>query len=102
MSAISIAHEVAIEIKHGNKRWTFRQLEHALTTQLADRYLRPASRQHSVLVITLHKPRTWLAPEDGKRLSFEEVIARLQARALSLSSNATGEVTVRVVGVNLC
>lgn len=102
VSALSIASEVAIEIKHGNKRWTFRQLEHALTTQLAGRYLRPTSRRHGVLVITLHQARTWQAPEGGKRLSFEEVIARLQARAAELVSNATGEVTVRVVGLKLC
>ena len=57
--AVAIPAEVAIEIKDANKGWTVRELEDAVTTQLAEQYLRPAKRRHGVLVVSLHAPRTY-------------------------------------------
>ncbi len=99
-ASTSCTAQVAIEIKHGNKRWTVPQLERALTHQLAELYLLPEHRRHGVLVISLHRPRTWREPGTRRHLSFNEVIARLQALAEQKRRNEVGEIVVRVVGVN--
>ena len=54
IASTSAPYEVAIEVKHGGKGWTARQLEHALRTQLAEDYLKPETRRHGVLVISHH------------------------------------------------
>jgi len=100
-SAIAITAEVAIEVKNGNKRWTVLKLEDALTTQLAERYLRPVNRRHGVLVITLHRPRTWRDPINNATLSFANVVDRLTALAKTITTNDTGPITVRVVGIDV-
>lgn len=101
LSAISIASEVAIEVKDANKGWTVRELEEALTKQLAVQYLRPANRRHGVLVITLHSPRMWRDPANRATLSFAQVIERLTVLAMKISSNETGPISVRVVGIDV-
>ncbi len=99
-SAIAISVEVAIEVKDANKDWTVQDLEDALTTQLAKQYLRPANRRHGVLVITLHTPRTWRDPVDKSILSFAQVIERLTALATTITSNQSGLISVRVIGID--
>ena len=99
-SATTCADQVAIEIKHANKGWTLRELERALISQLVGQYLRPAERRHGALVITLHKARTWRDPATHATLTFEQVIDRLRGLAAGLVRNATGDVSVRVIGLN--
>jgi hypothetical protein len=66
--------EVAIEVKHGGKGWSARDLEGALTGQLAEDYLKPAKRRHGVLVVSHHGRRTWRAPENGAVLAFPMLV----------------------------
>ena len=100
-SAITIPVEVAIEVKDANKGWTILELEEALISQLAQQYLRPANRRHGVLVITLHTPRSWRDPGDNTRLSFAQVIKRLAVLATTVTSNETGSISVRVIGIDV-
>lgn len=100
VASTSAPYEVAIEVKHGGKGWTARQLEHALRTQLAEDYLKPESRRHGVLVITHHRDRRWLDVSNKKPISFSQLIAWLSDIAKTLTENAVGAITVRCVGIN--
>jgi hypothetical protein len=100
---LSSAHsidEVAIEVKYGDKGWRAVTLEHALTAQLAEDYLRPANRRHGLLVVTSHSSKRWRHPATGAMLSFNEMIAYLNSVASKLKRNAVGEVTVAVIGID--
>jgi hypothetical protein len=100
---ISSAHsidEVAIEAKHGDKGWSALTLEHALSAQLAEDYLRPANRRHGLLVVTNHSGKRWKHPATGKMLSFTEMIAYLDTVALKLKRNVVGEISVVVIGID--
>jgi hypothetical protein len=92
--------EVAIEVKHGGKGWTARDLERALRTQLAEDYLKPESRRHGVLVITHHRDRRWLRISDNKPISFSDLIAWLSGIAATITENAVGPIVVKCVGIN--
>jgi hypothetical protein len=100
ISAIGAPVELAIEIEHGGKTWSVADLETALTGQLVDDYLRTPSRRRGILVVTFHGVATWKAPEDGAALTFDAVIRRLKARALTIGSNATGLIVAAVVGID--
>ncbi|MEX3904253.1 hypothetical protein [Paraburkholderia sp. BR14312] len=98
VSSSSIDVQVAIEIKNGNMGWTVPQLERAIAHQLAEDYLRTRNRRHGILVISLHKRRTWRV--GGEVWDFAQLIAHLQSFAKSIRSNRTGAVEVRVRGVD--
>jgi hypothetical protein len=100
---LSSAHsidEVAIEVKYGDKGWRALTLEHALSAQLAEDYLRPSNRRHGLLVITNHSSKRWKHPTTGKMLSFTEMITYLNTVAVKLKRNAVGEVTVAAIGID--
>ena len=90
VASTSATCQVAIEVKHGGKGWTARQLEDALRTQLAEDYLKPENRRHGVLVITHHRDRRWLDVNDKKPISFSQLIAWLSDIAGTLTENAVG------------
>lgn len=92
--------QVAVEVKHGAKDWSARDLESALRTQLAEDYLKPDHRRHGVLVITRHNDRRWQRPRDKKRISFPELIEWLSGIAATITNNAVGSVAVKCVGIN--
>jgi hypothetical protein len=92
--------EVAIEVKHGGKGWSARDLESALRTQLAEDYLKPESRRYGVLVVTHHRDRRWLRISDNKPISFADLIAWLSDIAASMTENAVGQIVVKCVGIN--
>jgi hypothetical protein len=92
--------EVAIEVKHGGKGWTARDLESALRTQLAEDYLKPESRRHGLLVITHHRDRRWLRISDNKPVSFSDLIAWLSGIASTMTENAVGQIVVKCIGIN--
>lgn len=101
LSSASSDNQVAIEVKHGGKGWSFPDLETALTDQLSTRYLRPANRRHGILVISNHREsRFWRDPAGRTRMTFADVITRLQERAVELTINATGRIVVRVQGID--
>ena len=93
-------YQVAIEVKHGGKGWTARELELALRTQLAEDYLKPENRRHGVLVITHHHDRRWLDVNDKKPLSFAQLITWLSGIAETLTENVVGPIEVKCVGIN--
>jgi hypothetical protein len=93
--------EVAMEVKHGGKKWTKRQLEHALRAQLADDYLNPATRRHGVFLITNHGPRRWRDSETKQDLTFERLTAWLASVAASVTANSTGPVQVVCFGLDV-
>ncbi|MDB5611129.1 MAG: hypothetical protein JWP25_8029 [Bradyrhizobium sp.] len=92
--------EVAIEVKHGGKGWTARDLVGALRTQLAEDYLKPENRRHGVLVITHHRDRRWLRVSDNKPISFADLIAWLSGIAATITENAVGQIAVKCAGIN--
>lgn len=92
--------EVAVEVKHGGKGWSVRELEGALTRQLAEAYLKPAQRRHGVLLVSHHGRRTWRAPEDNTVLTFTALTARLQKLAETKVTNALGAIEVRAFGLD--
>jgi hypothetical protein len=92
--------EVAIEVKHGGKGWSARDLEGALRKQLAEDYLKPESRRHGVLVVTHHRERRWLRISDNKPVSFWDLIAWLSGIAATITENAVGPIVVKCVGIN--
>jgi hypothetical protein len=100
MSAASAPVEVAIEVKHGGKKWSTQTLESALRNQLAEDYLRPANRRHGIFVVTNHRRRGWTHPHSGQRFTFSEMITYLNEVAARITSNAAGEIAVAVVGID--
>ncbi len=92
--------QVAVEIKHGGKDWSARDLESALRTQLAEDYLKPENRRHGVLVITHHRNRRWLRISDNKPISFADLIQWLSGIAPTITQNAAGQIVVKCVGIN--
>jgi len=100
LSATQSTAEVAIEAKHGGKKWSTATLEAALRGQLADDYLRPSQRRHGLLVITNHKKRGWTHPGMGASLSFAAMIAYLNEVSDTITRNAVGDVSVSVIGID--
>lgn len=91
--------EVAVEVKRGMS-WTVRKLERALTKQLAEDYLKPATRRHGVLVVSYHRRRTWRDPDTRATLSFHDLVKRLQMLTASVVRNEFGPVQVRTFGID--
>ena len=101
LTAHTTPFQVAIEVKNGRKKkWTVRALREALAVQLAEKYLKPASRRHGILVISNHGPRTWIHPETGGRLEFKMLIDLLQNHAETIRNNTEGAIEVRVFGID--
>ena len=75
-----------IEIKIAES-WTLPQLEHALTGQLAGRYLREKDKRHGVLLLVHQKTRHrgWRAGQGGY-LTFGEVVDHLKDKAREMES----------------
>ncbi|MEW6220981.1 MAG: hypothetical protein AB1634_15820 [Thermodesulfobacteriota bacterium] len=100
VSSTAARFEVAIEVKHGGMDWTVRELERALTRQLAEDYLKPASRRHGILVVSHHGKRTWRDPATRASLQFPALVSRLDELARRLPRNALGAIAVRVKGLD--
>jgi hypothetical protein len=100
VSAVGAQVEVAVEAKHGGKGWSTAQLEASLRQQLAEDYLRPATRRHGVFVVTNHKTRGWRHPATRARLTFVEMIAYLNTVAAKLTTNSVGAIAVAAIGID--
>jgi hypothetical protein len=100
VSAVGALFEVAVELKHGGRRWTLTSLEASLRSQLVRDYLKPDYRRHGLLVITHHREKTWRHPETQRRLSFDEVIDHLSIVASTLTRNEKGSIEVVVKGID--
>jgi hypothetical protein len=90
----AIAGPVVIELKIACK-WTYAQLEDALLHQLVGQYLRDARSRHGILMLAyVGRKKSWRL-EDGKALTFQQLVKRLEAHAKSL-------VTDRAIAEELC
>ena len=98
MSSTSADVQLAIEVKNGNKKWTVAQLERAVRDQLAKDYLRPANRRDGILVVSLHRHRTWRVA--GQEWDFARLIEHLKTVAQAISANDSGPVQLAVVGID--
>jgi hypothetical protein len=87
--------QVAIEIKHGGKRWSYAELKAALQNQLIGQYLQPSDRKHGLLFISHHKAtRKWKHPADERLVQFPELVSLLSELVSNRPKN------VRVVGLS--
>jgi hypothetical protein len=91
-----------LEIKVAES-WSLKQLEEALTVQLAGRYLRQRDHRHGVLVL-VHKqtrPEGW-QDKNGVMLSFPQVVERLRELAYRLGAggNDAARAEVAVIDVS--
>lgn len=100
VSSTSADAQVAIEVKNANMGWTVAQLEKAIRSQLVDDYLRTENRRNGILVVSLHKPRTWRFR--GEVWGFDRLLEHLRAFAQGIKSNSVGPVELRVFGVDAC
>jgi hypothetical protein len=100
LSSTAAPFEVAVEVKHGGKGWSIRDLEKAVREQLAGQYLRSTKRRHGILVITHHPKRTRHDPDTKRKVTFEQLVTRLRALAGGLRSNETGAIEVAVIGID--
>ncbi len=100
VSAIGAQVEVAVEAKHAGKGWSTAQLEDSMCRQLAEDYLRPATRRHGVFVVTNHRMRGWTHPATRKRMTFVEMIAYLNSVAAKLTTNSVGQIAVTAIGID--
>lgn len=92
--------EVGMEVKHGGKKWTRVQLENALRVQLANDYLKPASRRHGVFVVTNHGLRRWRDAGTKQMMDFSKLVIWLTAIATKIMTNDSGPIQVRCFGVD--
>jgi hypothetical protein len=100
VSSTSAQCEVGIEVKHGGKKWTLKQLDKALRQQLAQDYLKPLTRRHGIFVITNHRRRTWLNAQLNESITFDCLMRILEATAATLVKNDIGAIEVKCFGVN--
>jgi hypothetical protein len=100
VSSTSAQCEVGIEVKHGGKDWSPRQLEKALCNQLVQDYLKPSTRRHGVLVVTYHGQRTWRDPQSNESMTFKDLMKWLEKTAATLIENDSGPIEVRCFGID--
>ena len=100
ISSTSAPCEVAMEVKHGGKRWTIPQLEDALCNQLAAKYLKPSTRRHGIFVVTHHGKRSWRDPSSGASSTFASLIQRLDTLARTILESNGVPIEVRACGID--
>ena len=88
----------SIELKM-SRRWSYDDYEVALERQLVGQYVRHNKATTGFLIIVLQEPRTWNAPQGGKKLDFEAVLAMLRDKALALESK-NRQRYLRVIGID--
>ncbi len=100
LAATAFNGRAVIEIKIGDK-WSVRQLEDALETQLLGQYLRHQNCSVGCLLVTYAGRKGFEDPNSGASLSFEQVIERLSQRAAELEQREQGCVALSVVALDL-
>ena len=73
--------------KIGENGYSFTDLQQALHTQLAGKYMAPEHRRVGCLLISISGDRHWLDPVTKTRMEFEEVVSRLDIEAKELAAN---------------
>lgn len=88
----------SIELKM-SRRWSYEDYEVALEKQLVGQYMRHNKATTGFLIIVLQEARTWNAPQGGRKLDFEAVLAMLRNKALALESK-NRQRYLRVIGID--
>ncbi len=91
---------VAIEAKLADKGWTLKTLLERLEVQLVGQYLRAREERYGVFLVGYVGDKSHWEDGDGKRLSFEDLIGRLEARAQELVVQTPGVKGLKVVGID--
>ncbi|MEP6604535.1 MAG: hypothetical protein ABJA60_00290 [Nitrosospira sp.] len=99
-SSTAASAAVAFEVKNGRKNWSTNDHIAALTSQLAEDYLKPAERRQGVFVISNHGTRTWKHPLTGATIQFGDLISLLKEIADGIQTNTHGAIEVRVFGLD--
>jgi hypothetical protein len=91
---------VTIEVKVAES-WTFAELEHSLTQQLVEQYLRANNSRHGILFLAcINRAYRW-KPAPGERIDFTEVVRRLETAAHAIAVSNAGVEQLRVVALDL-
>lgn len=93
--------ESVIELKVGEKEYSFSDLRNALHTQLVGKYMAPEHRRVGCLLISVSTDRFWRDPGTSAPMKFEEVITRLNDEANALAANLGYGAFVTVRGLDL-
>ena len=102
LSAVDGGHRAVVEVKIADNGWSLADLERALRSQLAGRYLRHTTCKAGCLLLTYHgSKRYWLHPETRKRIGFSEVVEFLRDRSRSIEQETSHEVRLAVFGLDL-
>ncbi|TAK64806.1 hypothetical protein [Methylobacter sp.] len=94
---------VPIEVKLANlKHWSLDKLLERLENQLVGQYLRPSTIRHGIYVLGNTDPkRSWKDPVTNEKLNFEQLVLRIQARAVELQAELREGVDgVEVIGID--
>ena len=90
--------KAAIEVKIADGRWSFADLEQALSAQLVGQYLRHETCRAGCLLLTYDGSRTeWPADGGATQLTFSQVVERLrdEAKAIEVQMNFAVRVVVK-------
>ncbi len=92
---------VVAEMKIADK-WSLTELTEALREQLVEQYLRHENCTCGCLLLTYHGRRNWwVHTDDGKRLTFSEVIDILREKARALEREHWDRIRIEVFGLDL-
>jgi hypothetical protein len=93
--------KAAIELKIAH-RWTLKELENALKTQLTKQYLRDEGCPSGCLLLTYNGSRKlWRKDPKVAGLNFTEVVAHLQRMAAKIETERDYTIKVAVFGLDL-
>ena len=99
-SSAAMDGQVAIELKHSDKGWTYDDLCKAIEHQLVRRYLLPENRRSGLLVVSRHNKKFWRHPSDGRRMSFLDLICELKKHAKKVQDDHPNTIRIDVVGID--
>lgn len=89
-----------IEVKIGDN-WSVSELEAALDRQVIGQYLRHRSCSAGCLLVTYAGRKGFEEPGTGVAMTFEQVMARLKAKAALTEGAEQGRIRLSVMGLDL-
>ena len=89
------AHEAVIELKLGDKH-SARALRDAIESQLVRKYMAAENRRAGALLVTLAKARTWMHPDDHRKIDVGGLLGLLNNEADRVQVASGGTILVAV------
>ncbi|MBB3805284.1 hypothetical protein FHR51_001418 [Xanthomonas arboricola] len=93
--------QAVIELKVGENKYSITSFHKALREQLMEKYLLPEQRRVGALLISWKGNKTWDDPVTGDKVSFDEVIRRLNSEAQELAATIGSGAFLTVRGLDL-